>query len=503
MNKTTRIIAIILFCIVLLPTLFYSVYEFSALDETEMMISEIYNRQLDAILFSVNQYVLDVASSQATEIENGLRSRNFDKLFQSNTAIQSIIIADKRLSACAVFPPTKINYLPTLLQHKNKIDRLVRYQEADYRKLEPVVESDSTVIIFFVPHTAKDLVVGIVARDSLLIKDIIGKKLNEVAQKEFIVAVIQQSTNSIVFSTAPVTPGELSQQRQLWILPDHAIGIRLRSMTIQEAASQRFRRNIILMIILDVVLLFGVWFVYRTVRREMDLIALKSDFVSNVSHELRTPLALIRMFAETLEMGRVKTEKKKKEYYSIILHETERLTRLINNILNFSRMESHTRKYVFKPANINQLIISVLEIYSYQLKQMKFTVETLLDKSLPAVSIDEEGIAEALHNLIDNAIKYSKNEKFLRIATLYKQNNVQIRVEDRGIGIPQEHHAKIFEKFYRVSHGLVHTAKGSGLGLAIVYHIIHSHGGTIAVESEPEKGSTFIITLPVSERQNV
>jgi len=502
MNKPTRNVVIVLFSIVLIPTLFYFVYEFTTLDETEAMLSQMYDRQLDAILFSVNQYIFDVASSRATEIENELHRGKFEKIFQSNSAIRSIVVSDIGLKKYRVFPRLKDDYLSTLKKNREKIERLAKYQRAGYRKLETIVDSDSTIMHLFVPYIAPNVVVGIVARDSLVIRDVVGKKIGEIAQNDFIVAVVQRSTNRIVYSTSPVAINELSQQRQLWLLPDHAIGIRLRRMTIKEAVSKRFARNMQLMAIVDFILLAGIWFVYRTIRKEMDLIAMKSDFVSNVSHELRTPLALIRMFAETLEMERVKTPKKKKEYYRIILHETERLTRLINNILNFSRMESNTRKYVFKLTNINQLVQSVLEIYSYQLENLEFTVQQSFDKLLPNISVDEEAIAEALHNLIDNAMKYSKNERFLRVETSLHGNTIHIRVEDHGIGIPHEHHAKIFEKFYRVSHGLVHTAKGSGLGLAIVHHIVHSHGGTISVESELGNGSAFVISLPVNVIRN-
>ena len=195
MNKTTRIIVIVLFSIVLLPTLFYSVYEISALDETEEMISQMYARQLDAILFSVNQYILDVESSRATEVENELQRGTFDNILKSNSGIHAIVVADIWLKNYRVFPPLKDNYMPTLKKNKDKIDRLVRYQSADYRKLEPVVESDSAIMILFVPRSVRNVVVGMVVHDSMLINDVIGKKLNEVAQEEFLVAVVQRSTN--------------------------------------------------------------------------------------------------------------------------------------------------------------------------------------------------------------------------------------------------------------------------------------------------------------------
>ncbi|MEW5798891.1 MAG: HAMP domain-containing sensor histidine kinase [Bacteroidota bacterium] len=498
MNRTTRIIFITLFCIVLLPALFYSVYEITSLDETEEMLTEVYSRQLDAILYSVNQYVLDVSAGWASQIEQDLYWRRYDQLLRSNPSIQSIVISDTSYKKFGIYPFSRFNYRKIFSEQRQKIDRLFRYQEVSYRKLEPVIVSDSMMILLFVPSTAPHRIVGIALHTQRFISDVIGRKLSELAQNDFVLAVVNQPHDRIVFSTSSKSSGEFVQQRQLWIFPDHVVKIKLQGASVQEIADERYKRNLALIVLLDVVLVLGAWFVFRTIRREMELVALKSDFVSNVSHELRTPLALIRMFAETLEMGRVKTEKKKKEYYDIILHETERLTRLINNILNFSRMESRTRKFNFKPSNVNEIVQSVLAIYSYQFEKLKFRVETELAKHLPKTMIDDEAIAEALHNLVDNAIKYSNEEKYLRIGTSANDRYIVITVEDHGIGIPREHHAKVFEKFYRVSHGLVHTAKGSGLGLAIVQHIVQSHGGTISLKSEPHNGTIFTIQLPIS-----
>ncbi|MFZ4619970.1 MAG: sensor histidine kinase [Bacteroidota bacterium] len=497
MNSTKKIF-ITLVLIVLLPALFYSFYEISSLNESESMLTQLYDRQLDAVLFSVNQYTLDVASSWSTQIENELPKRNFDRILHSNSSIRSIMIADTTLVVLREFPVTASGRYEDLSQHKETIDRLIRYQSLAYRKLEPVVLSDSTFIIFFVT-ASPSAVVGIVVNNEPFINDIIGKKLTDIAQNDLILRVNRRSTSRTVFSTDPLMDFSSPQQRPLWIFPDHVVQVRLRGTTVQEAANDRYFRNLFLLIVMDAILLAGAFFVYRLVKREMELVALRSDFVSNVSHELRTPLALIRMFAETLEMKRVRTEKKKQEYYGIILRETERLTRLINNILNFSRMESESRKYVFAPADINGIAASTLSVHEYLLEQKGFSVETSYAKDLPPVSVDEEALAEALHNLIDNAVKYSTENKFIRISTTLSGNRIIITVEDRGIGIATEHHSKIFNKFYRVSQGLVHTAKGSGLGLAIVRHIIEAHNGTITVQSTPGSGTTFIIELPLTQ----
>ena len=233
-----------------------------------------------------------------------------------------------------------------------------------------------------------------------------------------------------------------------------------------------------------------------------ELDKLKSDFVSMVSHELRTPLALIRMFAETLEMKRVKTEKKKQEYYSIILQETERLSRLINNILNFSRMEAEKKQYHFEPIALNEVVTGVLNTYTSHLEHEGFTTSTELAENLPIIQADREAIAEALINILDNAIKYSTADKHVKIKTGQTISMNFVEVEDHGIGIDKQHHKKIFETFYRVSTGLTNNIKGSGLGLSLVSHIMNAHGGMVELESEPGKGSTFRLLFPIVNRSD-
>ena len=498
--KNNRKIFVILIVIVLLPALFYSAYQISTLNETEELLQQVYTRQLDAILFSVNQYILDNASGWANQIENNLSTGKFNRLLENNKAILSITVADSELSTARVFPAGGDNGLPALKEQREKIQRLLRYRSVEYRKLETVVYNDTSFMILFVTAQAPPRAIGIIVGNSQFINDIVSHKLNEIAQNEFLFAIVKNSTRSVLYATSDFPISSIVATKQFWIFPDYYLGIRTSGQTLAEVMHERYVRNLALILFSDIILLAGVWFVYRTIKREMELVALRSDFVSNVSHELRTPLSLIRMFSETLEMKRVKTEKQRQEYYRIILHETERLTRLINNILNFSRMESNTRKYSFRSTDINSVVSSVLDIYSYQLENLHFSVKTLLGKDIPSVAADEEAIAEALHNLIDNAIKYSADEKFISISTAVTGRSVQMSIEDHGIGIPVEKRDKIFEKFYRVSQGLVHTAKGSGLGLAIVQHIVLSHGGTITVGGEFGKGTIFTITLPIEKK---
>src|SRR5262249_47632432 len=159
----------------------------------------------------------------------------------------------------------------------------------------------------------------------------------------------------------------------------------------------------------------GLLLTKRMVGKEMALARLKSDFVSNVSHELRTPLALIRLYAETLELGRITTQEKKQQYYRIIRKESERLNALINNILDFSRIEAGRKEYEFRETDIAELVRNTLDSYRYQIEQQGFALEENIDSDLPAVYVDREAIARALVNLVNNSLKYSNEEKFLGV----------------------------------------------------------------------------------------
>jgi signal transduction histidine kinase len=277
-----------------------------------------------------------------------------------------------------------------------------------------------------------------------------------------------------------------------------ALGIKYQGTSVQAIGESWVRHSFLILGILSVLMIGGLLLTYRNVSKEMALARLKSDFVSNVSHELRTPLALIRLYAETLELGRITTPEKKEEYYRIVRKESERLTALINNILDFSRIEAGRKEYDFRETNIAELVSNTLDSYRYQIEQQGFAFEQSIDPGLPAVRVDREAIARALVNLVNNALKYSANEKFLCVR-LYRASGVlKLEVVDRGIGISRREQSKIFEKFYRTGDPLVHNTKGSGLGLSLVRHITNAHGGEVEVESTPGKGSKFTLSLPLT-----
>ena len=274
-------------------------------------------------------------------------------------------------------------------------------------------------------------------------------------------------------------------------------GIKYPGTTIDEIGAKILRNNYIILAALSLVMAGGVFLTYRNISREMKLARLKSDFVANVSHELRTPLALIRLYAETLELGRLTAQEKYQEYFRIIREESERLTALINNILDFSRIEAGRKEYEFKETNLAELVRTTLDSYRFQIEQNGFAFEENISGDIPPVNVDREAIARSLLNLVNNALKYSKDQKYIGVSLYRSNGSVKLEVQDRGIGIAAAEQDKIFEKFYRCGDPLVHNTKGSGLGLSLVRHIAQAHGGNVSVESVPEKGSKFTIALPI------
>lgn len=517
---------LILLLIVLLPALFFSAYEINSLTASEELFGGIYRQQLDVVLFSLNQHAWDVASTWAsainilsnehrTDSEAGL-GKAIRQYLSKSPSIRAVFFADslgKRLMLFAreaeegAPASRKEELLKSLRANKEKIDRLGRYRRADYRKLEPFVVGDSSAanqqlaLVFAAGDNAGVWsVAGVLLDERTFIQNVLAPKILETAGNEFVLAVTKRGIAQPVFATAAVQPGELKQRKELWLFPDHVVGIRLKGETIDDLVRSRSYRNLWLIVLLDVVLLAGVWIVYRSIRREMDLVRMKSDFVSNVSHELRTPLSLIRMYTETLEMGRIASDERKKEYYSTILGETERLSRLVNNILDFSRMEAGKKQFQFRELDVNTVVSNVVKTYAFQMQSEGITPVLDLDRTVPPVVADQEAVSQAVINLLDNAIKYGGSQKYLKLTTGMEDGFAFIEVTDRGIGIAPEHQAKIFDTFYRVSSGLVHTAKGSGLGLTLVQRIMQAHGGNTRVRSAPGTGSSFRLSFPLRAR---
>jgi signal transduction histidine kinase len=245
------------------------------------------------------------------------------------------------------------------------------------------------------------------------------------------------------------------------------------------------------------VALFGAYFFWRDTQRDLRLAALRSQFVSSVSHELKTPLTAIRMFAETLRMGRTPPGTRD-EYLDTIVNESERLTRLLNNVLDFSGIEQERRKYRLAPHALAPIVRSAARTLRYPLEQQGFVLNVAVEEEAIAAHCDPDAIEQALLNLLSNAMKYSGDHRTIDLRLTRSGDQALIAVADQGIGIPAAEQSRIFENFYRGAGADHQGIAGTGLGLAIVQHTVQAHGGAITVQSAPGEGSTFIVQLQAS-----
>jgi two-component system phosphate regulon sensor histidine kinase PhoR len=506
MTKPAKRIGFILLWIIILPALFFAVYQVSTLSRDEAVIKDIYSRQLDAILFSVNQYSEDIISSWRNRINEVYKQQDAEtelspslkNLVKENPSVKLIFIAesDKVIGASESLQNMKYEQeIKSLISsNKEKISNLIQFYNEGYFRIEPVKEKvmENSASLIFITRNQK--ICGIIIDPIIFVRNILQPKLQEVSQQEFILNVYNDTSGkdkNIIYSTEAREPHTIEQNKSLWLLPEFSLGIALKGASVQEIVRERTLTNVILVVVLLLLLTAGIIYASGNVNKEIELAQIKSDFVSNVSHELRTPLALISMYSETLEMGRVKTEEKKQEYYNIISQESNRLSRIVNKILSFSRMEAGKRTYNFSKADLNEITENIFETYKFHLQSNGFKFILEKEETLPQMTTDAEAVSEAVINLIDNAVKYSVDTKEIKISTGKENGRVYIQVEDKGIGITNEDQKKIFDKFFRVTNGNVHNIKGTGLGLTIVKHIMDAHKGEITLESSPGKGSSF------------
>ena len=349
---------------------------------------------------------------------------------------------------------------------------------------------------------------GVILNEEFLRDGVIGRSIVEAAPSHTsstgplaIAITISDESDRVLFSNGPAQNGHFFESNFDRPFSNWKAAVGLRNTNIDELARNSFLNSAAITFLVLVFLLGGIALTIRATDREARLAQAKSDFVSNVSHELKTPLSTISLFSEILELGRVSDEEKKNEYYRIIRHESRRLNQTIDNILDFSRIEAGRKKYELLEGDLAEVIDSVLSTHRYQILNSGFDVQTNLEPDLPPVLIDREAMTQAISNLLDNAIKYSGAVKRLSITAKTVQSDLSIEIADHGIGIPRAEQSKVFEKFYRVGNGLVHDVKGSGLGLSLVKHIIEAHNGTISVESDVGKGSSFTILLPPARRR--
>jgi signal transduction histidine kinase len=246
------------------------------------------------------------------------------------------------------------------------------------------------------------------------------------------------------------------------------------------------------------ILVFGLILTVRTVSHELELAKMKSDFVSTVSHEFKSPLTSIQQVAEMLQAGRVPSEDRRQQYYDLLLEQSQRLCLLTDNILSLARIEEGRKTFAFEKLDVAALLEEILPVVRDRVRHDGFTIELKLEERLPGVMADGEALAQAVTNLLDNAVKYSGQAKSILVRSFAEGRHLVISVRDSGIGIRKDELTHVFDRFYRGGDELTRAVKGSGLGLTLVKEIVEAHHGSVHVESELGRGSTFSIRLPLA-----
>lgn len=488
------------------------------------MLEEIYQKQLEAILFSVNQYSDDIVISWMSKIETALDAGTLtdestpdalQSLLNLNSAISVVFTVEQTDAeeSLRIFP-VELNQVDTLSEflrsniayNKPVIQQLIKYKKSGFVKSEVLASnpiSDYKTFVFIIGNEVRSYkVAGFIIDPEQFIEDLVGPRLQSVAKDQFTLSVYDKTSGNSVYSTLftdTTTLASVSLSKDFWIFPNYAFGIRTQGRSIDQVVLERTTDSLLLLLGLDIVLIIALVLVYRNVKREVQLAQNKSDFVANVSHEIRTPLALISMFAETLEMGRIKSEDKKQEYYKIINKETQRLTGIVNKILNFSQTEAGKKKLNIERVNISLELKELLATYDFHLTNKGFEY-SFNDDSALWVMADREAFIEIMINLIDNAVKYSHEKKRIEIGLGHTANEGWVAIKDFGEGIGKPDQKYIFDKFYRVSRGNLAKSRGTGLGLSFVKQMVAQQKGRITVSSELGKGSVFTIYFPLADQ---
>jgi signal transduction histidine kinase len=509
MQKTINKIVLLTLLILVLPISAFFIYQFASLNESEKEINKIYIQQLEAVIYSVNQYSEDVVSSWISDIakiqslDKTHYEKDFKKILDDNNSISSLFISDLNFTETMIFSRfsseeesiLKDSVKKVLVAKKPVIEKLWNYFSKGYQKIEPIgrISRDSLYVCLFPLRSEdnKNIIGGITIDPIQFIQQNLVSKISQGAGNEFVLAISADNDNRIIYSSENINESQMIIKKSLWLLPGMSLGLKMKSGTIEGLVSQRFYENIIILGLLLLILTIGIILIIYNIRKELGLAQLKSDFITNVSHELRTPLALISMYSETLALDRIKTEEKKHEYYSVIHNETNRLSKIVNSILNFSKMENESRKFNFQNCNLIEISNEVFKSYDYHIKSKGFVYTLNYADNIEEIFADNDAISESIINLIENTLKYSTDKKEFKIIINTNGEGPYWEIKDYGIGISREDQHKIFDKFYRVSSGLVHSTKGTGLGLSLVKQIMAAHNGEIIVESSLGSGSKF------------
>jgi two-component system phosphate regulon sensor histidine kinase PhoR len=263
-----------------------------------------------------------------------------------------------------------------------------------------------------------------------------------------------------------------------------------------DTGERRFQNNLTIVLLTLVLISLGVFLSAKQIKRELDMARMQTDFAANVSHELRSPITQIRLKGEMLMLGMFDEDAEREDAYQAIVRESERLSRLVDNVLDFGAIERGLKQYDLRPADLADTVHRAIDIVSSSQEVQDKVLDLDLPEVLPPVQHDPDAIAQCVINLVSNAAKYSEQGGWIGVRSRILEAAVEINISDKGIGIPAADLKNIFEPFYRSSDKTARLRKGTGIGLTITRYIMQAHGGEVSVQSRPGIGSTFTLRFP-------
>ncbi len=416
--------------------------------------------------------LLDLITAWQQKNPDTIHNKTFEKLIEQNK--NSLLLIK--------------NYkIPIEKVLKEKNDKLSKDKPIDFLPIKPISKRGSELMIFF--QNQPNHVGFVLGLHPLFMSTIQNQQINNL-KFDYKIKLIEKKGNNYISNSNLIALTEFSPHFENYFIQ---VSLENENIIDESVFRRKITYGIGLFLFLGTMVL-GLYLLIQDVNREKRMNKLRANFVSNVTHELKTPLTSINMFAEALNMRKDKLDSRQIKYTNIIVKESEKLKRMINNILEFSRKENKKLSYKLKRSNLTNIVNSSLKEMDYFLEINKIEVNLAIEDNIFA-NVHDEGIKQALSNLISNAVKYSSANSKLNVRLFRSASEIFIEVEDFGIGIPQEKLELIFEKFYRVNSGEIETTSGTGLGLTVTKAIIEELHGKLLVESAVGKGSKFTIVL--------
>jgi len=385
-------------------------------------------------------------------------------------------------------------------EFERRLSQPEMYSPNSYRYSRNVEGRDLLVLAAWVPDRNMGItgIFGVQLNSDHLLKDILPEAVGNVQMDESLQVLLSDLAGRAI-SDGRNTPTALPLVTEYFEDNFPPWRIDLYQTQAKGLEILDLRRNFYFWTILTliIVLAFGAFLIVRTIAHEMEILKIKSDFVSSVSHEFKTPLTSIKALMERLVDGKVRDSGKMEQYFSIIAQDTDKLTRLVNNLLDFSKIEEGKKEYDFSETDIVR--ITTEQVQGFKKEQVLTGPDIRLEIAgeIPMLRADADALSRALANLLSNAVKFTPPGKAIRVALRSDGENIILEVEDEGIGIHPDETGKVFEKFYQGKNALDQSVKGTGLGLTLVKHIVEAHGGRILVESRLGRGSKFSMVFPI------